>query len=236
VGSSDGAGQEDPLECEEAGREIDEHMLEAEEGFEEGAILSSSPDLIEGDACGEDLLDAEASFAEQMAGGLAGVEMEVSTVEDAAVHHGEAACEEHEAYGQVSDVREGDDEEGVVGGGVAEAAEGGQRIDKVFEDVSADDGVVGFWGEVGVFDGGGEDSAVETAGVLGVEGVGFDGVEKEIAVEQQPAEEALGGPDIENRLRPEALKKASNLLMAALGVVVQPVVEHAASSDGRVRT
>jgi len=223
------------LEGEEAGGDVDQGVLHAGGGFEEEMGFAASPEFVERDWGGEDLFDAEAGIAEEVLGGVAGVEVEVGAVEGSAVHVGKLAGEEHHADGEVGDVGQGDDEDGVVGGGGAEAAEGGEGVGKMFEDVGADDGVVSFCGEVGIFDGGGEDVAVKGAGALDRLGIGFDGIDGEIGALEQAAEESLGGADIENRLGAELAKKACNLLMAASGVFVQPVVQHAISSGGRVR-
>ena len=119
---------------------------------------------------------------QQVRGGFAGEEVEVSAVEGAAVHFGEAAGEEHEADSEVGDVGEGDDEVCVVGGGAAELVQDGEGVGEVFEDVGADDAVVGFVREVRVFDGAREDGAVEGPRVVGPVWVRFDGVDGEAAV------------------------------------------------------
>lgn len=176
-GVGGGAGEEDPLEAEQLGEEFDGEVLGAEGGVEEEGALAAFPEFVEGDAGGGGAFDSEAGAVEQVGGGFAGEEVEVGAVEGAAVHFGEVAEEEHEADGEVGDVGEGDDEVGVVGGDAAELVQDGEGVGEVFEDVGADDAVVGLVGEVGFFDGAGVDRAVEGAGVVGPVWVGFNGVD-----------------------------------------------------------
>jgi len=151
--------------------------------------------------------------------------VEVGAVEGAAVHFGEMAEEEHEADGEVGDVGDGDDEVGVVGGDAAELLEHGKRVGEVFEDVGADDAVVGLVGEAGILDGAGIDGAVEGAGVVGPIGVGFDGVDEEAGVLEELAEEALGAADVKRLLRAQVPQESGNLLVAALWIVVKAVMQ-----------
>ncbi len=223
------------MEGKEARGDVGEGVLEAGSGFEKWVGFAASPEFIKGDGGGKDLFDAETGLAQEVLGGVASVVMEVCAVEGPAVHLGKLAGEEEESDGDVGDVWERDDEESVIGGDGSEASEDIEGVEEVFEDVGADDGVVGFWGEVRGFDGGVIDIAIEGSGVFGPLGIGFDGVDGEFGIMEEASEETLGGADVENGFGSELAKKACNLLMAASGVLVEPVVKHGISSGGRGR-
>ena len=220
------------MEGEEVGEEFYGEVLGARHQLEEGVGLAAFPEFVEGDAGGGGAFDAEAGGGEQIGGGFAGEEVEVGAVEGAAVHFGEVAGEEHEADGKVGDVGEGDDEVRIVRRDAAELVQDGERVGEVFEDVGADDAVVGLVGEVGVFDGARVDGAVEGAGVVGPVLVGLDGVDGEVAVVEQLAEEALGGADVKGLPGAQVPQESGNLLVAAARVVVQAVVQPGSAIGG----
>ena len=219
------------MEGEESREEAHGEVLGARQHVEEDVAFASLPQFVEGDARRGDAFDAEAGAVEQVGGGFAGEEVEVRAVEGAAVHFGEAAGEEHEADGEVGDVGDGDDELGVVGGDAAELLQDGEGVGEVFEDVGADDAVVGLVREVGFFDGARVDGAVEGAGVVGPILIRFDGVDGEVAVFEELAEEALGGADVKGLPGAQVPQESGNLLVAAARVVVQAVVQ--SGSAGR---
>ena len=220
------------MEGEESGEEFYGEVLGARHRVEDEAAFASLPQFVEGNAGGGGAFDAEAGGCQEVGGGFFGEEVEVGAVEGAAVHFGEVAGEEHEADGEVGDVGDGDDEVGVVGGDAAELVQDRERVGEVFEDVGADDAVVGLVGEAGVFDGAREDGAVEGAGVVGPVLVGFDGVDGEVAVLQQLAEEALGGADVKGLPGAQVPQEPGNLLVAAARVVVEAVVQQRGSAIG----
>jgi hypothetical protein len=220
------------LEGEESGEEFDGEVLGAQGGVEEGGAFAAFPEFIQGDAGGGGAFDVEAGSAEQIRGGFAGEEVEVGAVEGAAVHPGEVAEEEHKADGEVGDVREGDDEVGVVGGDSSQLVKDGKGVGEVLQDVGADDAVVGLVGEVSVFDGAGVDGAVEGAGVVGPVLVGFDGVDRQVGVFKKLAEEALGAADVKGLPGAKVPQEPGNLLVAALRVVVKAVVQPGSAIGG----
>jgi len=84
-------GLEDPLHGEEAGGEGEGEVLHFGEEVQDGVAVGGGPEFIQWDAGGGDGLDAEAGVVEEVGGGVFGEELEVSAVEDAAVHFGEMA-------------------------------------------------------------------------------------------------------------------------------------------------
>src|SRR5262249_20902642 len=111
-----------------------------------------------------------------------------------------------------------------------------ERIGEMFQHIRADDGVISAFAKLGFLHGSGEDVAVKRLGVLGPLGIWLDGIDDQAAALEHLAHKTLCRANVESFARPEISKELCNLLMAALRVLVQPVVKHSVSSGGTVHS